>query len=253
MVDPARLDARGGILFEEVGTHVELNFLHNPDHVDLVEETTISHHKEFVALYPDCVKNKPHYQLHVAGAMRRFKRVLTCFATERKSKFTKEIAAHCYNKCTHTICSYELRRMLKAVCDPMSYVGEFMRGKWLDAPATITSLLPAEWNIGEVKIGKQMVTRKGTFFKGDVVLWFQNGTQILRAGMVLGFLTGKGQHVVHNIASVAMYWHQDGFTWSKVDPPTVLVSASLLLTSVAWHADSDVADHVRLLVPRVLR
>ena len=128
-----------------------------------------------------------------------------------------------------------------------------MRGKLLDAPAVITSVLPAEWNIGEVKIGKQMVTRKGTFFKGDVVIWFQNGTQILRAGMVLGFLTGKGQHEVRNIASVAMYWHQDGFTWSTVDPPTVLVSASLLLTAVAWHVDNDVAHHVKLLVPRVLR
>ena len=128
-----------------------------------------------------------------------------------------------------------------------------MRGKLLDAPATITSLLPAEWSIGEVKLGKQMVTRKGTFFKGDVVIWFQNGTQILRAGMVLGFLTGKGQHVVHNIASVAMYYHQDGFAWSTVDPPTVLVSASLLLITVAWHDDVEVPHRVRLLLPRVLR
>ena len=38
-----------------------------------------------------------------------------------------------------------------------------------------------------------------------------------------------------------------------VDPPTVLVSASLLLTTVAWHVDNDVAHHVKLLVPRVLR
>ena len=179
--------------------------------------------------------------------------MLTCFATERKSKFTKEIAAHCYNKTTHTICSYELRRLLQAVVDPLAYVAEHLRGKQLDAPAAITSLLPAEWGIGEVKLSKEMVTQKGSFSKGDVVIWFQNGTQILRAGRILGFLTGKGQHVVHNIASVAMYWHQDGFTWSTVDPPTVLVSASLLLTTVAWHADNDVAHHVKLLVPRVLR
>ena len=107
--------------------------------------------------------------------------------------------------------------------------------------------------IREVKLGRELVTRKGSFSKGDVVIWFQHGTQILRAGMILGFLSGKGRHVVHNIASVAMYWHQDGFTWSTVGPPTVLVSASLLLTTVAGHADNDVADHVRLLVPRVLR
>ena len=231
---------------------LDIFYSHNHEHVDLLEETTISHHKEFVALYPACVKNKPHYQLHVAPAVRRFQRMLTCFATERKSKFTKEIAAHCFKKCAYTICSYELRRLLKAVVDPMAFEGEQLRGKQLNAPARITSLLPARWGIREVKLAKTMVTRKGSFSKGDVVIWFQGGTQILRAGMILGFLTGKG-HVVHNIASVAMYWHQDGFTWSTVDPPTVLVSASLLLTTVAWHVDNDVAHHVRLLVPRVLR
>ena len=66
------------------------------EHVDLLEETTISHHKEFVALYAACVKNKQHYQLHVAPTVRWFQRVLTCVAVERKSKFTKEIAMpHC--------------------------------------------------------------------------------------------------------------------------------------------------------------
>ena len=122
---------------------LDIVFSHNHEHAHLLNETTIAHHKEFVALYPLCVKNKPHYQLHVAPAVRRFKRMLTCFATERKSKFTKEIAAHCYNKCTHTICSYELRRLLQAVVDPLAYVAEHLRGKQLKAPAVITSLLPA--------------------------------------------------------------------------------------------------------------
>ena len=131
---------------------LDITFSHNHEHVDLLEQTTISHHKEFVALYPLCVKNKPHYQLHVPPSVRLSKRVLTCFATERKSKFTKEIAAHCYNKCTHTICSYELRRLLKAVRDPLAFVAEHLRGKLMDAPATITSLLPAEWGIGDVKL-----------------------------------------------------------------------------------------------------
>ena len=79
-----------------------------------------------------------------------------------------------------------------------------MRGTLLDAPAEITSLLPAVWMIREVKLGKQMVTCTGSFSKGDVVIWFQSGTQFLRAGMILGFLTGKGQDLVHNIAPVAM-------------------------------------------------
>ena len=179
--------------------------------------------------------------------------MLTCFGAERKTKFTKEIAAHCFKKTTHTIASYELRRLLKAVQDPLAYSAEHLRGKLMGCPAEIATMLPAAWMIREVKLGKQLVTAKGSFSKGDVVIWFQSGTEILRAGEIQGFITGKGQHVVHNIASVAMYAHQDGYTWSTVDPPTVLVSASLLLITVAWHDDVEVPHRVRLLLPRVYR
>ena len=248
-----------GLMPEEVSCLKKLElmldivFSHNHEHAHLLNETTIAHHKEFVALYPECVKNKPHYQLHVAAAAARMKKMLTCFGAERKSKFTKEIAAHCFKKTTHTIASYELRRLLKAVQDPLAYSAEHLRGKLMGCPAEIATMLPAAWMIREVKLGKQLVTAKGSFSKGDVVIWFQNGTEILRAGRIQGFITGKGQHVVHNIASVAMYAHQDGYTWSTVDPPTVLVSASLLLITVAWHDDVEVPHRVRLLLPRVYR
>ena len=107
--------------------------------------------------------------------------------------------------------------------------------------------------IREEKLGKEMVASKGSFSKGDVVVWFQHGTDNLRAGLILGFLCATGDLGTHHVASIAMYHHHDGFTWSRVDPPTVLVSASLLLVSVAWYDDDKRVDVVRLLVPRVLR
>ena len=82
---------------------LDIVFSHNHEHVDLVGQTTNSHHKEFCALYPDCAKNKPHYQLHVPPAARRFKRIMACFATERKPKFTKEIAALLQQMCIHDL------------------------------------------------------------------------------------------------------------------------------------------------------
>ena len=41
--------------------------------------------------------------------------------------------------------------------------------------------------------------------------------------------------------------------WSRVNPATVLVSASLLLLTVAWYVEDETSDVVRLLVPQVLR
>jgi hypothetical protein len=219
-----------------------------------LETTTIDHHKEFVALYPECVKFKPHYQLHVAPAVRRHRTMMTCFGCERKSKFTKEIASHCFKKCTETIASYELRRLLKAIQDPQSYGAVQLRGKLQECPDRISQqLLPAAWMIRKVMLGKVMVTTKGSFSKGDVVVWFQSGTENLRAGKILGFMCATGLRETHHVASIAMYLHQDGFVWSTVDPPTVLVSASLLLLTVPWHVDDKMADCVRLIVPQVIR
>jgi hypothetical protein len=232
---------------------LDITCSHNHEHADLLETTTISHHIDFCALYPECVKLKPHYQLHVAAAVRRHKKMLTCFGAERKSKFTKEIAAHCYNKTTYTIASYELRRLLKAIQDPLSYSTEHLRGHLAKCPVEIEAMLPAAWAVREVKLGKQLVTSKGSFSKGDVVVWFQHGTDHLRAGLIQGFLCAKGGLGTHHVASIAMYHHRDGFAWSRVDPPTVLVSASLLLVTVAWYDEDKTLDVVRLLVPRVLR
>ena len=94
---------------------------------------------------------------------------------------------------------------------------------------------------------------KGSFSKGDVVVWFQHGTDHLRAGLIQGFLCANGGLGTHHVASIAMYHHHDGFTWSRAGPPTVLVSASLLLVTVAWYEEDETLDVVRLLVPQVLR
>ena len=82
--------------------------------------------------------------------------------------------------------------------------------------------------IRKVMFGKVMVTSKGSS---------RSGTQNLRAGKILCFMCGTGPRETYHLASIAMYLHQDGFAWSTVDPPTVLVSASLLLLTVPWHDD----------------
>ena len=189
---------------------LDITCSHNHEHADLLETTTIDHHKEFVALYPACVKLKPHYQLHVVAAVRLHKQMMTCFGPERKSKFTKGIASHCYNKTTYTIASYELRRLLKAIQDPLAYSAERLRGYLAPCPVEMEATLPAAWAVREVKLGKQMVTSKGSFSKGDVVVWFQQGSDHLRAGLVQCLFCAEGVHGPHHVACINMYHHRDG-------------------------------------------
>ena len=80
----------------------------------------------------------------------------------------------CYNKTTYTIASYELQRLLKAIQDPLTYSAEHLRGRLGFCTAEIKAMVPAAWGIREVKLEKEMVTSKGSFSKGDLVVWFQN-------------------------------------------------------------------------------
>ena len=114
-------------------------------------------------------------------------------------------------------------------------------------------MLPAAWCTREVKLGKAMVTGKGSFSKGDVVVWFQQGSNQLRAGLVSCLLCAEGVPGAHHVACISMYHHRDGCMWSRVDPAMVLVSASLLLLTVAWYVEDETSDVVRLLVPRALQ
>ena len=142
---------------------------------------------------------------------------------------------------------------MKAIVDPLAYSAEHRRGLLAPCPVEIEAILPAACAVREVKLGKQMVTSKGSFSKVDVVVWFQQGSDHLRAGMVQCLLCAEGVRGAHHVACISMYHHRDGFAWSRVDPPTVFVSASLLLLTVAWYEEDKTSDVVRLLVPRVHR
>ena len=94
---------------------------HKVSMVDFLEDELLKHHVLFAKLYADCVKFKPHWQLHVPTAVRRSGKILTCFAGEKKGKFSKNIASHCFNKSSCTVTSYCLRDCIETLENPDLY------------------------------------------------------------------------------------------------------------------------------------
>ena len=49
---------------------------HNVSRVEFLEDELLKHHVLFAKLYADCVKFRPHWQLHVPAAVRRSGKIL---------------------------------------------------------------------------------------------------------------------------------------------------------------------------------
>ena len=54
----------------------------------------------FAELYPECLKPKLHYGDHIPRSRRKRKQILSCFAPERRHKFSMTVARTAYNEAT---------------------------------------------------------------------------------------------------------------------------------------------------------
>ena len=66
------------------------------EHVDLLESILVVHHKKFLQLYgARAAKIKFHLLYHIIDALRRWRKSLNCFKTERMHGEPNKIAPHC--------------------------------------------------------------------------------------------------------------------------------------------------------------
>jgi hypothetical protein len=202
---------------------------HRHDLVDTLEQATVSHHVAFFHLYEDCVKLKPHYLLHIARCIRRSRKILSCFPTERQHKNTKAIAGHCYGSLSYSVTAFELNRLLDNVADETSYAMVHLNGVVHPLAIDLRPFLPAAWgDVIAIDAGKQIATGKGNFCRGDVVGWHEGAyIHIGKAELFLCIATPLGKH---HMAFVHRYQHHDGFKWRLDGAVPILVSIPSLLT-----------------------
>jgi hypothetical protein len=77
--------------------------------VGLLRSLILEHHRLAVSLYPEVIRPKLHYLIHICECIERFGVLLSCFVTERKHRQSKQIGAFAYN----SWCTTMLRRTVR--------------------------------------------------------------------------------------------------------------------------------------------
>ncbi len=147
-----------------------VELLRDADHcvprVDELDGALKSHHELFATLYPQCVKPKLHFMRHLPEQLRQHGVLLSCFATERKHKFSKKVAAFCYKDFCRTMLSYAAREVIDAAKDRHS-----LQPFRLDNPRGIAQGSRGIARQEEIKFQSNgMVTPQGMWKKNDVLL-----------------------------------------------------------------------------------
>ena len=138
--------------------------------VDLLMQLMLMHHDQFRALYPQCVKIKPHLLLHIPGLMEQFKVNLSCFVTERKHKASKKVASFAFREWCKTMMRRNQLSFFEALAEPTALEPYAMlQPKPVDWPRILGegSLALATKGFSEQSDGLR--TPSGTIHKSDLV------------------------------------------------------------------------------------
>ena len=191
----------------------------------------------------------PNWQLHVPAAVRRSGKILTCFAGERKGKFSKNIASHCFNKSSCTVASYCLRECIETLANPEHYRPYYLKGRVTALQFDIGRILPAEWGVVlESNVSASMQTVVGTFGKGDMLAW-RYPDRNLEVGKSRSFIElcmsgGRTRYLA--LADKFRPIKDLVYSEPPAGQPPVLVSIDFCLGNLSW---VDFGDVIEILLP----
>ena len=150
---------------------------------------------------------------------------------ERKNKYTKGIAAHCFNKCTKTITAYELRHWATAIKDPQTVKGTHLKGRAWDCDVDFGAALPSIVGNRHLRFSKKLATPVGRFTNDDVVAW--RGDDQIHVGKILIFVEDALSEL--HFAYLMMYRLVNDTKWSSENAKPTPVSSSRFLANLLWY------------------
>ena len=77
--------------------------------LELMDQVLLEHHRAWKLIYQDMAVPKLHYVRHTVECMRTHGVNLSCFATERKHKFSKSIASFCFRRMTRSLLAHDIK------------------------------------------------------------------------------------------------------------------------------------------------
>ena len=186
-----------------------------------LEQLLEEHHKEYMALQPQCAKPKLHLNRHLPAAMKRHRVNVSCLPPERKHKDAKRKASFLFNRWNDSLLSQETTHMTQvfrhggifektSLIEPTTGIHKcrdrIVRGLAEHLPLT----RPVKCSTG-VSFGNLRA------HKGDLLLWRCDASE--HVGRALVFARGAdGQHgaVVEEFHGAGQEWDMRNATLSVV-------------------------------------
>jgi hypothetical protein len=216
-------------------------------HLELLDRAMAEHHESFLVLYGDCAKFKPHGFRHVLDSFRRFQVALSCFACERRHRFSKSIASFSYNKMARSILAHDINEFLKCVSLPMTF-----EGVHLNRPVSpLSGLGPLFAHLGVIvgiECSVSMATPRGTFGKRDLLfITHGDGHSV---GFALLFVKVDAQgHLPRFFAYIDKLAAVSPATYSHARSERVLVAEEAIQSVLPYQREGS---HVNAVFPTVL-
>ena len=211
--------------------------------VDMLQRKVDEHHILFLELFRECAKFKLHGLQHIVESIRKFQRNLNCFATERRHRGTKRLAAFTYKKLTKHLIIRDIDKLMKLFKDPRCFQSSCLKN-----PVTKGTECMMFVGVTNHWSSASMSTDRGSFHKKDAVMWCVNA--VFQVGLVCRFVqvVAVDQSVTF-VAIVSKLHHIDGQVWSKRDPTSCVVPARDLLRKVPY---LDQGDSLWIVLPCVI-
>ena len=215
--------------------------------LDLLERCLLEHHVEFLRLYFECAKFKIHALRHIVECFRRFLCNLSCFSTERRHKFSKSIAAFTYNRVGKSMIAHDINEFFKTTADATAFDATRLLPP-VSALGGLSALFAPMGVLTGVWSSKRMSTSKGTFYKGDLLFWVDNGQHnvgIAQLFMKAQFANQPDLHVAH----VTCFQRVVGPVYSYARPVPMLVNSDVVRCSLPYE---PLGTQLRVIFPTVL-
>ena len=152
------------------------------------------HHVRYIALYPEAVTPKVHWLRHIPDCIERWGVLFACFATERKHRASKRIAAFAFKAWCSTLLRRTTRMHMEKALLPSSFQPEHLEppaGK--PVPAKFQSLLASAGILGQAQLARMAARAHlsvGNVARGDLLGVMVAGE--LRAGFAAQFFAVTG-------------------------------------------------------------
>ena len=213
---------------------------------DLLESLLEEHHVAFMFCYPRCAKPKLHYARHIPRKWRRYRKNLSCFSSERRHRFSKRIAAFSYNKLSKTLIAHDVNEFFHNLRSPTTFEATTLRGTTNAVPELASIFAPIE-RCFECVSAMSLSTSRGTFHKGDVLLWLWNATWHVGTSQLFLKVKLLGRTVY--FAYVAKLTHISGPLYSQRSPIPTLVNSESIRSACPFQLEGDT---VRVFLHTVL-